>query len=229
MAATAAALVALKEKERKLRREADFKLRAIFKSIDEDGSGQLDEGEMLNALANIGFDKQDPAIIKRVRDAAGEDHEISFSEFKDSITMLADSGALDVKFGLRPETWATRFVPLPYREQAHAFYNSGAVQVFVASVIIFNFFAIIVEKELDPAKEPEFQLHYGVWRGIDNGACAHCKARRRAAKRRPARRPGTTHACAGEHGPCRPNAVARHRPALQPPPPCVLSLRLSRL
>lgn len=58
-------------------------------------------------------------------------------------------------------------VPLPHREKVYDFYQTNAVQYFIATVIIVNFIAIILEKEFDPYPV-EFQRYYTtVWDPID--------------------------------------------------------------
>ena len=56
---------------------------------------------------------------------------------------------------------------LPCRHAVAKFYTSRSVQIGVACVILVNFFAIIIEKEVDPYP-PAYQRHRAVWLAIDD-------------------------------------------------------------
>ena len=60
-----------------------------------------------------------------------------------------------------------QYMDLPYRKNVHAFYNSTPVQITVACVILINFFAIIVEKEIDPYPA-EYQRYNSTWVALDD-------------------------------------------------------------
>jgi len=60
-----------------------------------------------------------------------------------------------------------QYMDLPYRKNVHAFYNSTPVQITVACVILINFFAIIVEKEIDPYPA-EYQRYRSTWVALDD-------------------------------------------------------------
>ena len=63
----------------------------------------------------------------------------------------------------------TQPVPwLPHREKVKAFYDTKLVQYTVASVILINFLAIIVEKEVDPYPEEIYKRHAATWQTIDD-------------------------------------------------------------
>lgn len=58
---------------------------------------------------------------------------------------------------------------LPRQELALWLYHTDAVQFFVAGVILFNFFAIVVEKEIDPySADSGLQQYSHVWTTIDD-------------------------------------------------------------
>ena len=56
---------------------------------------------------------------------------------------------------------------LPYREVVLRFYQTQTVQFFVAAVILINFFAIVIEKEIDPY-ESDYQRFFSTWQAIDD-------------------------------------------------------------
>ena len=65
------------------------------------------------------------------------------------------------------DLWQTPVDWLPHREAMERLYNHNLMQLGVAAVIVFNFLAIILEKEIDPYPA-EFQLHRPVWEAIDS-------------------------------------------------------------
>ena len=74
---------------------------------------------------------------------------------------LAKAHAEDSDGVCDPVSW------LPYREHARVFYQHPLLQMLVAVVIIGNFFAIIIEKEIDPYPT-EHQFYPAVWVTIDD-------------------------------------------------------------
>ena len=63
----------------------------------------------------------------------------------------------------------TQPVPwLPHREKVKEFYDTKLVQYTVASVILINFLAIIVEKEVDPYPEEIYKRYAATWQTIDD-------------------------------------------------------------
>jgi len=57
---------------------------------------------------------------------------------------------------------------LPYQREVFHAYNTPIIQYFVAAVILFNFFAIVIEKEIDPYTTREHQRYADTWMYIDD-------------------------------------------------------------
>lgn len=74
---------------------------------------------------------------------------------------------MEEQHGLGKNTPTHKTVGLRNQERVAAFYWSAMVQKFVAFVILFNFFAIIIEKEIDPYPA-EYQQHRETWLAIDD-------------------------------------------------------------
>jgi hypothetical protein len=143
----AAAFAAINNRNRKREKKKEHKILLkiddLIKEADKDGDGKLSPEELKQMV------KEAIQAGNSGAEAAPASDEAASSDDK--------SGADDAV------DW------LPHREEVLRLYNTGWSQAFVAAVIIFNFLAIIVEKEIDPY-EAEYQAHLPVWRGIDD-AC----------------------------------------------------------
>jgi len=154
-----------KAREAKAKRESVMKsqLREAFDKVDSDSSGQLGIDAMLSALESMDIytpnTVEGSKVKRKVKKEAGSDNRIDFEEFEKLVASLSTAPG-------RGGWWDQTVSWLPFNEDARELYERQSVQIFVAAVIVGNFLAIIVEKELDPY-EPQYQGHYPVWRAID--------------------------------------------------------------
>ena len=143
MAALEAARKSAETNEAKMR-VAEKQMRAAFDAIDEDHSGELDTNEILKALERIGeYSSTSPnrhKVLRWVNRAVGTDGSIGFEEYKKLIERMR----------LEKNKWKVPVPWLKHNGQVAKFYQLSSVQFFVAAVIVINFLAIIVEKEIDP-------------------------------------------------------------------------------
>ena len=70
----------------------------------------------------------------------------------------------------RSEADSSKTVPvdLPYSDKARWLFGTTFMQVTIACVILFNFGAIVVEKEIDPCSDASMQKMPSLWRTIDD-------------------------------------------------------------
>lgn len=157
-AAAKAAAKANEENQRQIK-AMDEMMEKAFVKLDMDNSGKLDINEMLAALKKIGYYDQASSTAEKVKArvlrAAGEDKEFDLEEYKQFIKAMR----------LERNKWTTP-VDLPHNLAVKQFYQSALVQGLVALVIVINFLAIIVEKEIDPY-DPANQQFHGFWVGLD--------------------------------------------------------------
>jgi hypothetical protein len=180
--------------------KAERGLKLAFDAIDTDHGGTLDQQEILTALSRImGFSMdtvhtERPDIVKRV-DAACEDlktierlkasgksfnpGDLDFIAFKQTIGIImgieeeeegdnreeADAPATPAV----PSKW-DQIVGFPRQEVVQRVYSQPFCQLAVAAVIVFNFFAIVLENEIDPYTVASGHKRYQttVWQTIDD-------------------------------------------------------------
>ena len=70
----------------------------------------------------------------------------------------------------KDEANSSKIVPvdLPYGDKARWLFRTTFVQVSIACVILFNFGAIVVEKEIDPCSDASMQKMPELWAAIDD-------------------------------------------------------------
>ena len=163
----AAALIAIKNaREAKILHEeamkaADLAMHEAFDIIDADKTGDLDVDEMLLALYRVNeYNPNAPnaARVKRmVQKAAGKDQTFNFEEYK----------AFIIRLRTNKNKWKTPVPWLPHNDIVAHLYNLRPVQMFVAAVIVINFIAICLEKEVDPYLVDN-QHHFPAWFTVDS-------------------------------------------------------------
>ena len=149
MAAVSAAFAVAKKKrderrDEQLRKYVQENLQVQIQEMmanDKDGDGKLDSRELQQWLED---EARKGTLSRRPQ--------------RKSSTGEEDGGGACSCAG---EPWN-----LPHREELKEIYENKFLQGFIAVVIVVNFLAIVVEKEIDPY-EPEFQSHYGTWSAID--------------------------------------------------------------
>lgn len=78
-----------------------------------------------------------------------------------------DESATTRRRRLRSITRPRGGIALPFGDKARYLFQTKAVQLAVAAVILFNFFAIVIEKEIDPYST-EHQRYPLLWSTIDD-------------------------------------------------------------
>lgn len=75
----------------------------------------------------------------------------------------------------KDEANSSKIVPvdLPYGDKARWLFRTTFVQVSIACVILFNFGAIVVEKEIDPCSDASMQKMPELWAALFKPSPGH--------------------------------------------------------
>jgi len=75
--------------------EVPARIRAAFQSLDHDGSGYIEFGEMVAGLFRYGIDVRSPGAMARARVAAGRDGRLDLPEFYKLVSSLEHEAAME--------------------------------------------------------------------------------------------------------------------------------------
>ena len=143
----------------------------VFDKYDDDGSGLIDKKELLDAMGELGMtitSSQADMVITKYGGEGAE--ELNRAQFKELVQDLQEQQ--NAQRGRRSSVAAVatswhRFLPVwKYQEQARNVYQNKWVQMFVALMILGNFFVNILEKEIDPFPA-DMQRMSAYWEGFD--------------------------------------------------------------
>ena len=142
--------------------QEDDNIRTVFSKYDTTGDGAMDLEELYCALKDLGVEDldKDKHVSKLFERCATESKGgLELSAFENIVNMIREVQYEEANPAPGPEFW-------PYQHKVNAFYEHWTVTASVASLIIGNFIANIIEVEIDPGV-------YGVkkfgatWDGLD--------------------------------------------------------------
>ena len=165
----AAAVHAIRKKNKELAREQVLE---VFDKYDADGSGAIDREELTSALEDLGMKVTASQAGRVLRKFGGKDaEELNKEQFEALVHDLQEMQS-DVKqrggagASAACGAVASRLPVWKGHERALVFYTNRWVQMFVAAMILGNFFVNIIEKEIDPFPG-EMQLYKRYWDDFD--------------------------------------------------------------
>ncbi len=143
-------------------------IRAAFDTFDRDGDG-VDKYELKTALNQLNISVKSGALDKLMRACLGPGATTLDIEQFDMIVQAARTTHVN-RQPLRKEEFTNHSIlgenrPLPFQKAMRDLYTHPVVVYSVATIIVANFVANIIEKEYDP--DTEARRWAAMWDGLD--------------------------------------------------------------
>jgi len=146
MGANAAAVAHARKK--KLEREGAEEVQTVFDKFDRDGSGDIDAKELRRALGQLRVVVKEDEILPIIQFFNGpEASSLDVHQFDKLVVKLRSEQDKARQAALLASYGGDIF---PMQAEVRALYTSTPIVIFVAVIILANFFVNMLEKEIDP-------------------------------------------------------------------------------